>query len=278
MVWLEQYTSRIKTNTTASFNSYQDLSYWRDDMFTNTMIFIIPVSLIALIPSLVWAIQADYHTIAFIDLLSIAMIFVISFKKGIEIENRKLLFIATIYVLSCALMYYIGLNSTLYLLVTCVLSVLIYPFKNQYFPAFINTILSCSYVLLDYFKLIEFHSNNFSINELFAVFGNLIFLSFLICFLIPQLFRGLDDSIKERILQIERIENQNKTLREITWMQSHTVRTPLSRLMALTDLLKDRDITDEEKQFLIENILISSYELDAIIKDIVVKSELNNME
>ena len=105
-----------------------------------------------------------------------------------------------------------------------------------------------------------------------------MFLSFLICFLIPQLFKGLDDSIKERILQIERIENQNKILREITWMQSHTVRTPLSRLMALADLLKDRDITEDEKQFLIENILISSYELDAIIKDIVVKSERNNME
>tara|TARA_R110002126_G_scaffold84864_3_gene205929 strand:- start:321 stop:719 length:399 start_codon:yes stop_codon:yes gene_type:complete len=132
--------------------------------------------------------------------------------------------------------------------------------------------------LLHHFNLVEFYSTNFSTNVLLAVFGNLMFLSFLICFLIPQLFKGLDDSIKERILQIERIENQNKILREITWMQSHTVRTPLSRLMALADLLKDRDITEDEKQFLIENILISSYELDAIIKDIVVKSERNNME
>jgi signal transduction histidine kinase len=242
------------------------------------MIFIIPVSLIALIPSVIWAIQANYFNVVLVDLWSIAMVFIISFKKGIKIKNRKLLFIATIYTLSFVLIYYTGLNSTLYLLVSCVLAVLIYPFKNQYFPAVINTIISCTYIFLYHFNLVEFYSTNFSTNVLLAVFGNLMFLSFLICFLIPQLFKGLDDSIKERILQIERIENQNKMLREITWMQSHTVRTPLSRLMALADLLKDRYITEDEKQFLIENILISSYELDAIIKDIVVKSEHNNME
>lgn len=278
MVVLQKYTSRIKTNTTASFNSYKDLSYWRDDMFTNTMLFILPLSLIALIPSLIWAIQSSYYAVAFVDLLSITMIMIISFKKGIDIKHRKILFITTVYVLSFVLIYYIGLNSTLYLLATSVVAILIYSFKNQYLPAIINTVLSCAYVLLYYFELVQFHNNNFTLTELLAVFGNLIFLSFLVCFLIPQLFIGLDDSIKQRILHIEKIEEQNKTLREITWMQSHTVRTPLSRLMALTGLLKDRDITDAEKDFLIENILTSSHELDAIIKDIVLKSEFSNQQ
>lgn len=278
MTLLQKYASLIKTNTSASFTSYKDLSFWRDDMFTNTMMFIVPVSLIALIPSLIWAIQSSYYGIAFIDLWSLAIMFLISFKKGIHIKHRKLLFIATIYILSFVLLYYVGLNSTLYLLIICVLAVLIYPFKNQYIPAIVNTILSCVYVALHSFDLVHLKSDTISTTELVAVFGNLIFLSFLVCFLIPQLFEGLDDSIKQRILHIEKIENQNKTLREITWMQSHTVRTPLSRLMALTDLLKDRDITETEKDFLIENILISSNELDAIIKDIVLKSEFSNQE
>lgn len=278
MTLLQKYRSRIKTNTTASFTSYKDLGYWRDEMFTNTIIFILPISLIALIPSLLWAFQFNYYGLIFIDLWSVAMIFFISFKKGIDIKHRKLLFIATIYVLSFVLIYYIGLNSTLYLLVACVLTVLIHPFKNQFLPAIINTILTIVYFALYFFDLVHLYSANFSFTELLAVFGNLIFLSFLICFLIPQLFTGLDDSIKQRILHIEKIENQNKTLREITWMQSHTVRTPLSRLMALTSLLKDRDITDTEKDFLIENILTSSNELDAIIKDIVLKSEFSNQE
>lgn len=274
MALLEKYISQIKTNTTASFMSYKDLSYWRDDMFTNTMIFILPVSLIALIPSLLWAIQLSYHNVALVDLISILMILIISFKKDIDIKNRKLLFIATIYFLSFVLLHYVGLNSTLYLLATCVLAILIYPFKNQYVPAIINTIIANVYILLYYFELVQFHSNNFTITELIAVFGNLIFLSFLVCFLIPKLFIGLDDSIKQRISHIRKIENQNKTLREISWMQSHTVRSPLSRLMALAALLKDGKNTDAEKDFYIDNILISSHELDVIIREIVVKSEI----
>ena len=276
MALVKKYTSRIKANTTASFVSYKDLSYWRDDMFTKTMIFILPISLIALIPSLFWAIQSSYNGIILIDLVSIAMIFVISFKKGIAIKHRKILFISTIYLLSFVLIYYIGLNSTLYLLATCVLSILIYPFKNQYVPALTNIIISSAYIILYYFELVPFQKNSFSITELLAVFGKLIFLSFLICFLIPQLLTRLDKSIKQRILHIEKIESQNKTLREISWMQSHTVRSPLSRLMALAELLKDREITDTEKDFLIDNILISSHELDAIIREIVVKSGLKN--
>jgi hypothetical protein len=96
-------------------------------MFTNTMIFIIPVSLIALIPFTGMGDTSRLPYYAFIDLLSIAMIFIISFKK-VEIENRKLLFIYD--VLSCALMYLYGLGSNL-----CPFD-LIYPFKS---------ILSCFY-------------------------------------------------------------------------------------------------------------------------------------
>ena len=278
MVFFEKYSALIKTNNTASLASYKDLKYWRDDMFSNTMIFILPLSLFALIPSLIWAIQVNYYTVAIIDLWSVLMILVISFKKGIEIKNRKLLFITTIYALSFVLIFYIGLNSTLYLLGTCVLAFFIYSFKNQYTPAIINCILACGYILLYQYELVQFHNVDFSLNELLAVFCNLIFLSFLICFLVPQLFTGLDESIKQRISHIKKIEKQNKTLKDITWMQSHVVRAPLSRLMALADLLKDRNINDAERDFLIDNILISSDELDTIITDIVLKAEKNHSD
>ena len=127
--------------------------------------------------------------------------------------------------------------------------------------------------MLYYLELTPPHNINFKTSELFAVFSNLIFLSFLVCSLVPKLFSGLDESFKNNIKHTTKIENQNEVLKEITWIQSHVVRTPLSRLMAITNLLKENDNTEEEKIFLMDNISVSCNELDQIIQDIVSKSE-----
>lgn len=268
-----KYTLIIKRNVLSSLEDNKGLKYWRDDMFSNTIIYTIPLCLIALVPSLIWAFDSNYFTMFIIDLSCVAVLITIGFKRGIDIKIRKLLFVSTVYILSSFLIYYVGLNSTLYLLAACFLSTFIFSFKNQYTPALLNLFISVSYIFLHYFDIITFHNNNFGHSELFAVFSNLIFISFLVCSLVPKLFKGLEDSFKEKIKHTKKIEKQNTILKEITWIQSHVVRTPLSRLMAITSLLKDTDITEEERIFLLENIMTSSEELDNIIREIVLKTE-----
>jgi len=51
------------------------------------------------------------------------------------------------------------------------------------------------------------------------------------------------------------------------------VRTPLSRILAITNLLKENKNSEEEKEFLIDSIIVSSEELDTVIQEIVTKSE-----
>ena len=87
------------------------------------------------------------------------------------------------------------------------------------------------------------------------------------------MFDRLDDSFKKTLLHTKKIEKQNDLLKEITWIQSHAVRTPLSRLIAIVDLLKEDENSEEEKKFLLDNMLISTAELDEVIKEIVEKSE-----
>lgn len=271
-IW-NKYTSIVRQNILISSKENKDFKYWRDDMFANTIIYIIPLSIIALIPSLIWAFESEYYIMVFVDILSVSLALFAGIKKGIKIKKRKLLFIGMVYTLSSFLIYFVGLNSTLYLLAACFLATFIYTFKNQYAPALFNVFISIFYICLYYLDLIPPHNINFKSSELFAVFLNLIFLSFLVCSLVPKLFNGLDESFKNNIQHTQKIENQNKTLKEITWIQSHVVRTPLSRLMAITNLLKENDNTEEEKVFLIDNIIVSSHELDEIIKEIVSKSE-----
>jgi len=75
-------------------------------------------------------------------------------------------------------------------------------------------------------------------------------------------------------IYLQKIEEQNKTLRDISWMQSHLVRAPLARIMGLTTLLiKEHD--SEDKAELLSYLSLSCQELDDIIKEITVNSHRN---
>jgi PAS domain S-box-containing protein len=67
---------------------------------------------------------------------------------------------------------------------------------------------------------------------------------------------------------VNAIEEQNKKLREIAWIQSHVVRAPLSRIMGLIDLFTNHETDDMDKNTILDYILISAKELDEIVKSI----------
>jgi PAS domain S-box-containing protein len=70
------------------------------------------------------------------------------------------------------------------------------------------------------------------------------------------------------------IEEQNKKLKEIAWIQSHVVRAPLARIMGLANMLIEQVPIEEIKNDeLVESISTSAEELDKIIRDIVYKTE-----
>jgi PAS domain S-box-containing protein len=85
--------------------------------------------------------------------------------------------------------------------------------------------------------------------------------------------------ISERVNYITAIEEQNKVLLDIAWMQSHVVRAPLARLMGLVNLLalQPNDLKEISTSDLLGYIQNSAEELDNIIKDIVRKTENINM-
>lgn len=76
--------------------------------------------------------------------------------------------------------------------------------------------------------------------------------------------------ISERKKREAIILQQNKTLRQITWQQSHEVRRPVASLLGLCELLKNyKNETEEMKEKYIDNILKVAQELDNIIHKIV---------
>lgn len=72
--------------------------------------------------------------------------------------------------------------------------------------------------------------------------------------------------ITERVKHIEAIEEQNEKLKEIAFIQSHLVRAPLARIMALSSLVKNGIIEKDELNEILNHLVASTEELDAVIR------------
>lgn len=78
--------------------------------------------------------------------------------------------------------------------------------------------------------------------------------------------------------QLERIKDQNKALRDIAWHQSHTIRSPLTRIMALLNLYKSNEgelLSFDRLLTLIDEAVI---EIDTEIHKIVKITHTNNQK
>jgi PAS domain S-box-containing protein len=77
--------------------------------------------------------------------------------------------------------------------------------------------------------------------------------------------------ITARKLYLRSVEEQNKTFREISWMQSHLIRAPLARILGLLPMLNS-SCDDNERKEIVNYINLSATEMDSVIRQITEKS------
>lgn len=83
-----------------------------------------------------------------------------------------------------------------------------------------------------------------------------------------RVYGSFQDIHELKQAQIE-LEKQNKKLRQIAWTQSHEVRAPIARMMGLINLLQRQEDDPVNTYELIDKVITSAHELDAIVKKIV---------
>lgn len=84
----------------------------------------------------------------------------------------------------------------------------------------------------------------------------------------------LANDMTEKLNYIQAIEKQNKTFKEIAWIQSHIVRAPVARILAVINLLQNHYQLEDETKLLFDSIGTSANELDQIIREISEKTKL----
>jgi PAS domain S-box-containing protein len=85
----------------------------------------------------------------------------------------------------------------------------------------------------------------------------------------------LANDMTEKLNYVKAIEDQNEQLHTISWMQSHVIRAPLTRLMGLIDLFKS---DCNEKDLITDYMLVTANELDDVIKNITELSIVKKLE
>lgn len=194
-------------------NNSADIAYWRNKLFTRFITWLVPVSLIALIPGATMGIIKGYPIISIIDVAAAFSISAIALNPHIKLLTRKFFVVFIIYCLASVLMVFLGFlgPAFIYLLALSVFITLTFPNKYAYYSIAVNFFICASCALIIYFKL--FNSpliKEFDFGIWVAVSSNLIFLSLVCVILISYLINGLEDTVTKEFLLKNQLQQESK--------------------------------------------------------------------
>jgi len=276
MKFWNSYKYTVIKNCTESATEEYTIRYWGNVLFSNLILYLLPFSIIAIIPGVIFSFLTGFIMMGIIDCLILIFLIHLALYPGFSVETRKNLLILCCYFASAVLILMIGVRGPglTYLVITTVIFVLIFPGKNAYLPSWVNTIIIAAMTGL--ILLGEFKWDYQEVPEAghwIAVASNNIFLSFALSAFVPKIFLGIQNAIdnqlrlksqleeKERSLSLAlaEVESKNQEIAEFAVIASHDLKEPLRTAVSLSELIIKKYSANLEQQIIkLLNLIISS--------------------
>lgn len=211
--WWTNYKKHVQKVVLNDEPEYPEkVSYWRNAVFCKILTYLTPLSLIALVPSVVMAFRNGVAVIGFADLFAFSIVMLITVSPGIKLETRKATFIVILFSLSVTLLYFLPLPASglLFALTVTILSSLIYSSVAAYISAWANTVVCVFFAVLIYWGIESPVSSAYNLGAWIAISSNLVLLSFASSKCLDFLLAGLTSSLKENKISEEKLERANR--------------------------------------------------------------------
>lgn len=205
----------------------KDVSFWRNEIFVHILIYLTPLSILALIPSVYMSFVKGVPIVAAVDLFAFFMILIIISIRAISLWFRKIIFLSLIYILSIVLISFVGMvgPSLLFLLAITVLASIIFSSSAGYYSAWANTVICIIFGIMKYFGGIGPVVLDASLGNWIAVSSNLILLSFVCAKCLELLLRGLSSSLLDNKISEERLQKANRLYQFLSQVNKNIVHT-----------------------------------------------------
>ncbi|MDN3690449.1 sensor histidine kinase [Cyclobacterium jeungdonense] len=294
----KKYRQHVFSTCLETGKSKDPLNYWRDYLFVTTLLFIIPLSLITLIPGIYLAYLTSLNGLIVADGIAIAGLLLITHLPGISLIVRKWIFIGITYGIGIILIYYLGNfgPGLLYLLAISIFMILVLPGKSRWVSLYLN-LASClvfGWVIQAGNPFQDQYTAAVDIKTWVAISTNLIFLNVVFIVLIPILFKGLHKSLEEQYLLQEELEQQknalkrslaeveskNEELEHFTYVASHDLQEPLRMVTGFLQLLEKRyaGLLNEKGKSYIMHAVDGANRMRQLILDLLKYSRIQTIQ
>lgn len=244
-----------------------DLDRKKDNIFKYVLSILLPLSTVAFVPGIIYSFHVNLPFLGFADIFALVVLVILTLPIKMPLFIRKVVFLWIAYFIAIAAIWNVGLlgPGLILLLAACLFGVVFFPNEHAIYFAHLNLVILILFAILLYFNVFnwrDFIIREHILEEWGAVCGNLILMSYLFAFLIPYVFKKLQNTIDEqnrlkdkletKQLELEKallnLDRKNQELEQFAYVASHDLQEPLRMVSSFMEKIDQKyaDVLDEK--------------------------------
>ncbi|WP_186461787.1 PAS domain S-box protein [Mucilaginibacter pallidiroseus] len=180
----------------------QNIEYWQNRLFTNAIIYALPGSLLALIPSVYLECRSGNVFLAGFNVFALVTVAAIALARGISLHTRRIWLSAIIAVFAIVLTALLGTFSMacIYLFSLSVFVALQFSDRIAYGTVIFNFLVCAGFALVIHYKLFPIPLlEQITLDRWIIYSANFVFMDIVVVVLIRQTLNGLSNTMHKEL-------------------------------------------------------------------------------